>query len=161
MRVVEIEIQDQQKRYVVIDDTGSLIEPIAHYLKYLDRIDAARQTLRSYAFALRRLFPVSKRSKHSQRFQRGDPREASGLQIVLNHFAKKYRIQDESGNIFHFRFHAFRHTKGVELVNNGMSLVMVQQWMAHVSPEMTLIYARILDETMRTQWEKAVQHGIV
>lgn len=107
------------------------------------------------------LFPASKRSKHSQRFQRGDPREASGLQIGLNHFAKKYRIQDESGNIFHFRFHAFRHTKGVELVNNGMSLVMVQQWMAHVSPEMTLIYARILDETMRTQWEKAVQHGIV
>lgn len=53
MRVVEIEIQDQQKRYVVIDDTGSLIEPIAHYLKYLDRINAARQTLRSYAFALR------------------------------------------------------------------------------------------------------------
>lgn len=53
MRVVEIEIQDQQKRYVVIDDTGSLIEPIARYLKYLDRINAARQTLRSYAFALR------------------------------------------------------------------------------------------------------------
>jgi len=42
-----------------------------------------------------------------------------------------------------------------------MSLFMVQQWMAHASPEMTLIYARILDETMRTQWEKAVQHGIV
>jgi integrase/recombinase XerD len=53
MRVVEIEIQDQQKRYVVIDDTGSLIEPIAQYLKYLDRINAARQTLRSYALALR------------------------------------------------------------------------------------------------------------
>lgn len=38
---------------------------------------------------------------------------------------------------------------------------MVQQWMAHASPEMTLIYAKILDETMRTQWEKAVQQGIV
>jgi integrase/recombinase XerD len=53
MRVVEIETQDYQKRYVVIDDTGNLIEPIAQYLKYLDRINAARQTLRSYAFALR------------------------------------------------------------------------------------------------------------
>jgi len=38
---------------------------------------------------------------------------------------------------------------------------MVQQWMAHASPEMTLVYAKILDETMRTQWEKAVRHGIV
>src|SRR5579863_3109392 len=45
--------------------------------------------------------------------------------------------------------------------HNGMSLLMVQQWMAHASPEMTLIYAKILDETMRTQWEKVVQHGIV
>lgn len=53
MRVVEIEIQNLQKRYVVIDDTGSLIEPIARYLKYLDRVNAARQTLRSYALALR------------------------------------------------------------------------------------------------------------
>lgn len=42
-----------------------------------------------------------------------------------------------------------------------MSLVMVQQWMAHASPEMTLIYARILDVTMRTQWEKAMQSGLV
>jgi hypothetical protein len=50
MRVVEIEIQDHQKRYVVIDDTGILIEPIVHYLKYLDLIGSARQTLRSYAF---------------------------------------------------------------------------------------------------------------
>ncbi len=33
--------------------------------------------------------------------------------------------------------------------------------MAHASPEMTIIYAKILDETMRTQWEKAIQHGIV
>jgi hypothetical protein len=38
MRVVEIETQDQQRRYVVIDDEGMLVEPIVRYLKYLDRI---------------------------------------------------------------------------------------------------------------------------
>lgn len=53
MRVVEIENNDQQKRYVVIDNEGTLVEPIVRYLKYLDRIAAARFTLRSYAFALR------------------------------------------------------------------------------------------------------------
>jgi integrase/recombinase XerD len=53
MRVVEIENSDQQKRYVVIDNDGMLVEPIVRYLKYLDRIGAARLTLRSYAFALR------------------------------------------------------------------------------------------------------------
>ncbi len=107
------------------------------------------------------LFPASKRCRNSQRFQQGDTLEASSIQTVLNHFAAKYHIQDERGRPFHFRFHAFRHTKGIELVNNGMSLVMVQQWMAHASPEMTVIYAKILDETMRTQWEKTVQQGIV
>ncbi len=33
--------------------------------------------------------------------------------------------------------------------------------MAHASPEMTVISAKILDETMRAQWEKTLQQGIV
>jgi len=53
MRVVEVETQDHQKRYVVIDDTGKIVDPIVRYLKYLDRLGSARQTLRSYASALR------------------------------------------------------------------------------------------------------------
>ncbi len=107
------------------------------------------------------LFPASTRQKKSQRFLQGDPIGARGVSYALSHLAEKYQIRDDGGEIFHFRLHAFRHTKGVELLNNGMSLVMVQQWMAHASPEMTLIYAKILDETMHTQWEKAVQQGIV
>jgi site-specific recombinase XerD len=73
----------------------------------------------------------------------------------------QYQIKDEQGRLFHFKSHAFRHTKAVALLNQGMSLVLVQQWLAHASPEMALIYAKILDETMRTQWEKTVQQGIV
>jgi len=53
MRVVEVETQDQKIRYVVIDDAGMLVEPIVRYLKYLDRIGSARQTLRSYAHSLK------------------------------------------------------------------------------------------------------------
>jgi integrase/recombinase XerD len=53
MRVVEIEIQDGQRRYVVIDEEGELVEPIVRYLKYLDCIGSARQTLRSYAYSLK------------------------------------------------------------------------------------------------------------
>ncbi len=111
------------------------------------------------------LFPASKKNSHrlsnSQRYWRGDPLHANAINQALNVLATRCHITDEQGQIFHFKSHAFRHTKAVELINNGMSLVMVQQWMAHASPEMTLIYARILDETMRARWEKAVQHGIV
>src|SRR5712692_629013 len=107
------------------------------------------------------LFPASKdfHQGKSQRFLHGDPLAAGGIRDRLNHLAVTHGICDEHGNLFHFRLHAFRHTKAVELINNGMSLVLVQQWMAHASPEMTLIYAKILDETMRTAWEKTVQQG--
>jgi integrase len=107
------------------------------------------------------LFPASKKYPTSQRFLSGDPLKVSGVEWALEQLSEKYQIQDESGGRCHFRLHAFRHSKAVELLNNGMSLVMVHQWMAHASPEMTLIYAKILDETMRTQWEKTVQQGIV
>jgi integrase len=107
------------------------------------------------------LFPASKQHRNSPRFQYGDPFFATNVYHVLNLLAQKHHIKDDQDRTFHFRLHAFRHTKGMELVNNGMSLTMVQQWMAHASPEMTIIYAKILDETMRTQWEKTLQHGIV
>ena len=109
------------------------------------------------------LFPASKRKGHhlGRRFRNGDPLEGCAVRRQLNALAATYQIRDEQGALFHFRLHAFRHNKAVELINNGMSLVMVQQWMAHTSPEMTLVYARILDETMHTQWEKAVRQGVV
>jgi hypothetical protein len=44
MRVAEVEIQEAQRRYVVIDEDGKLIGLIVRYLKYLDRIGSARQT---------------------------------------------------------------------------------------------------------------------
>ncbi len=107
------------------------------------------------------LFPASKRHRNSSRFRYGDSLDGTSIYKELNRLAKRQQIKDDQDHIFHFRLHAFRHTKGIELVNNGMSLTMVQQWMAHASPEMTIIYAKILDETMRSQWEKTLQHGIV
>jgi integrase/recombinase XerD len=53
VQVVEIETQEQQKRYVVIDEHGALVRPVVQYLKYLDQIGSARHTLRSYAASLR------------------------------------------------------------------------------------------------------------
>jgi len=95
---------------------------------------------------------LGKRMKH--------PYGAKGVRESLNSLAKKRVIVDESGNTFHFKNHAFRHTKGIELINNGMNLLHVQKWMAHASPEMTLVYAKILDTTMRKSWEEATKQGI-
>jgi integrase/recombinase XerD len=56
MRVQEILTSSGQKRYLVIDEHGNLIPPVARYLKYLDSIGRARNTLRTYAFGLRLFF---------------------------------------------------------------------------------------------------------
>lgn len=42
-----------------------------------------------------------------------------------------------------------------------MSLLHVQKWLAHLTPEMTLAYAKLLDSTIRKEWEQAFAKGAV
>ena len=100
------------------------------------------------------LFPVYKGKR------RGLCISGAYVRNALNRLAKRCNITDDAGNLFHFGNHAFRHTKAVELINNGMSLTHLQKWMAHTSPEMTLAYANIFDDTMRKSWEEATKHGL-
>lgn len=88
------------------------------------------------------------------------PPASRAIERALNKLAEERCIVDANGNIFHFNNHAFRHTKAVELINNGMNLIHVQKWLAHSSPEMTLRYAKILDTTMRKSWENVMEKGI-
>ncbi len=52
MRVQEIQTVDYQQRYVVVDEQGNLVVPVVRYLKYLNAIGRARNTLRAYAQSL-------------------------------------------------------------------------------------------------------------
>jgi integrase/recombinase XerD len=56
MQVQEILTPYHHRRYVVVDDRGDLVIPIARYLKYLDSIGRARNTLRTYAHSLSLFF---------------------------------------------------------------------------------------------------------
>jgi hypothetical protein len=96
----------------------------------------------------------------SQGKRKGLPYAAGNITDALERFAKKQNIIDNNGKIFKFKTHAFRHTKAVELINNGMNLVHVQKWMAHLTPVMTLHYAKLLDNTMRKSWEDATKDGL-
>jgi hypothetical protein len=92
--------------------------------------------------------------------RKGRPPVAYNIGNALNRLGIAYNIVDDQGQVFHFKNHAFRHTKGVELINNGMDILHVQKWLAHVSPKMTLRYAEVLDTTMREAWEKVVRSGL-
>jgi integrase len=87
--------------------------------------------------------------------RKGKPFTGNSIQHALNRWAERYAILDQDGNVYHFGNHAFRHTKGVELINLGMNLTHIMKWFAHASPEMTLTYAKIADDTLRKEWEKA------
>ena len=88
------------------------------------------------------------------------PPASRSVERALNKLANQRKIVDSNGEIFHFKNHAFRHTKAVELINNGMNLLHVQKWLAHFSPEMTLRYAELLDTTMRKSWEQVMKSGL-
>jgi integrase len=93
--------------------------------------------------------------------RKGRPIYERGVRKALNQLASGCSIKDDDGTIFHFKNHAFRHTKAVELINAGMSLVHVQKWLAHLTPEMTLAYAKLLDSTVRKEWEQAFAKGAI
>lgn len=87
--------------------------------------------------------------------RKGKPFTGASIRNALNRWAVRYDILDHKGYVYHFGNHAFRHSKGVELINLGMNLTHIMKWFAHASPEMTLMYAKIADDTLRIEWEKA------
>jgi integrase len=58
-------------------------------------------------------------------------------------------IRDASGQPVKITAHQFRHTVGTRMINNEVSLDVVQRTLDHGSPEMTARYATIKDQTLR------------
>ncbi|MGK0533316.1 tyrosine-type recombinase/integrase [Bacillus sp. 'calajunan'] len=92
--------------------------------------------------------------------RKGNPYGQGWVRNKMNELAYKKKIVDEKGNIFHFKNHAFRHTFAVKMLNGGADILTVQELLAHASPEMTMHYAKLLDDKKREEWEKARQSGI-
>ena len=92
--------------------------------------------------------------------RKGKPYPQAKIRESLNILAVKYKITDEMGNRFHFKNHAFRHTYAIKMLNGGADILTVQELLAHASPEMTLRYAKLLDDTKRKAFEKVHKTGI-
>ncbi|PAF34036.1 transposase, partial [Terribacillus saccharophilus] len=82
------------------------------------------------------------------------------VRTKFNTLAIDQKIKDETGEIFHFKTHQFRHTYAMKLLNGGADISTVQDLLAHASPTMTLQYARLLDDTKRKEFEKVVAQGV-
>lgn len=72
----------------------------------------------------------------------------------LKQLAETFDIKDNSGKHWNFQTHQFRHTVGTRMVNLGVPLHIIQRYLGHESPQMTMTYAHIHDETLRKEIEK-------
>lgn len=50
--------------------------------------------------------------------------------------------------------HLIRHTFGTHMLNNGMSLTVLQEIMGHDSPETTLVYAKVNNHSIEQEYRK-------
>lgn len=92
--------------------------------------------------------------------RKGKPYLQKWILDKLNLLAIDCNITDELGNRYHFKNHSFRHTYAIKLLNGGADILTVQELLAHASPEMTMRYAKLLDDTKRKTFDNAVKQGI-
>lgn len=90
----------------------------------------------------------------SQRESKSPTISACYVNRALKKLAEINNIVDSNGVIWKFSSHQFRHTVGTQMINSGVSQVMVQHYLGHESPEMTARYAHIHNETMKAAFSE-------
>jgi integrase len=76
------------------------------------------------------------------------PYSAHTLRERLLGLARELQIRDSHGRLVDFqRTHRMRHTRATELLNGGVPIHVVQRYLGHLSPEMTMRYADTLPKT--------------
>jgi site-specific recombinase XerD/transposase-like protein len=74
--------------------------------------------------------------------------------------ANTKQIKGEDGKIFPLNhIHQFRHTKGTELINNGVGIEYVRRYLGHNTFAMTLRYTHIHDRTLKEQVKASWAEG--
>jgi integrase len=76
------------------------------------------------------------------------PYSANTPRGLLRTLARELAIRDQHGRLVDFqRTHRMRHTRATELLNGGVPIHVVQRYLGHLSPEMTMRYADTLPKT--------------
>ena len=81
---------------------------------------------------------------------------AHRLRTGLHTAVAAAQLCDRAGNPLHVTLHQLRHTFGTTLINAGMNLPALMALLGHVTPEMTLRYARLASPTIRDAYETAM-----
>lgn len=85
------------------------------------------------------------------------PKSRQGKEVISSGLINKHltwwlaglELKDENNEPATVTAHQFRHTVGTRMINDGVPLVAIQQFLGHSSSEMTLVYAQMHDATLR------------
>jgi integrase len=125
--------------------------PISHDLA--DRITAQQQQVRDrFPQGCAWLFPALKVNLDSAR-----PMPDGSFRDNLDTWLRRIQLIDEHGRPTSVTPHQFRHTVATRLINADVPQHIVQQLLDHMSREMTAVYARLHNRTLRRHWENAVK----
>ncbi len=124
--------QFKMRKYVVAPIPNHLYELLLKQRDYVLRKDPREQYL----------FPA----------RPGMPFTTSFLGQYMNRFCRTENICDEKGEPFYFRLHEFRHNYAMRLIRNDVPFLTVQHLLHHDSPEMTLAYVRLDEETRKQRY---------
>lgn len=72
----------------------------------------------------------------------------------LSKFVKTCNIVNENGELYNLNYHSFRHTLGTSMINKGMSIFEIQDYLGHESLHSTSIYAKIENPTLHKKYKE-------
>lgn len=73
---------------------------------------------------------------------------------TLNKWAYEKEIRDQTGQLYHFQSHQFRHTVGMRLLNEDVPLDVIRRLLGHRSVRMTERYAHKRATQVRAELER-------
>lgn len=84
---------------------------------------------------------------------KGLPYSKPAFATAVNELIARKEIRDGSGELYHFKTHALRHTRAMEYTEQGMPIGIIQQILGHCSLQMTLHYSKVSEDMLYKKWK--------
>lgn len=93
--------------------------------------------------------------------KRFDKMTQPNFRYRLKGFLKKHKIINSEGNLYPLTYHAFRHTLGTDMLNRGMSIFEIRDYLGHESLHSTAGYAKFKNQTVQKEYSKLGFIGMI
>ncbi|MEK4503963.1 tyrosine-type recombinase/integrase [Bacillus sp. FSL R12-0069] len=79
----------------------------------------------------------------------------------LASFINTNKIVNPDESLIKLTYHQFRHTIGTDILNNGMSMSEVMEYLGHDSPHSTRLYAKVRNDRLSKEYRKLGFIGVI